>query len=589
MSDFATQLTGLLQPLFTDLGLDASLAEVRPSARPDLGDFQCNGALAGAKALGKNPRELAQQLVDRLGDGGGLLAEVSLAGPGFINLKLAPEAIDRRARQLATDPRSGVAEAPQKLKVLVDFSGPNVAKPMHVGHLRATIIGDSLQRIARFLGHTVVSDAHFGDWGLQIGLLITALEDEQPDLPYFRSDYEESMNPGTPPVTMDDLDRMYPAASARMKGDEAYRDRARKATAELQKGRPGYRALHRHFWTVSQVALNREFQSLDIHFDLWKGESDVHYLIDPIVEECRAKGVAVPSEGALVIEVARPDDSKEVPPLLLVSSEGSAMYGTTDLATIVERQREVGPDLYLYVVDQRQALHFVQVFRAAAKAGYCPEEKLEHIGFGTMNGPDRKPFKTRAGDVIKLHDLITTCTEKARQKMQEAGLAQDLSEQEAERAALQIGTAALKFADLSNFRMTDYVFDFDRFTSFEGKTGPYLQYQAVRIKSLRRHASHDDFAAGDIQVQHPLERALVLALDGLNGAVQMAFEKRAPHFVAEHAFSLSQAFSALWAGLPLLKEADPALRASRLKLSMATLQQLECALGLLGITVPERM
>jgi arginyl-tRNA synthetase len=584
MSDLAQQINQLLVPLFEQQNLDPALAEVRRCDRPDLGDFQCNGALAGAKQIKENPRALAEKLLPT----SPLFSATSIAGPGFLNFVLSDAALSQRVQAIAADPRSGIPLCPDPKKILIDFSGPNVAKPMHVGHLRATIIGDSLQRIARFLGHQVTSDAHFGDWGLQIGLLITALQDEQPNLPYFRPDFSAEMNLPESPVTMDDLDRMYPAASARMKQDDAYRDRARRATAELQKGRPGYLALHRHFWTVSQVALNREFQALDIHFDLWKGESDVNYLIEGIVEECRQKGVSVPSQGAEVIEVAQETDSKTVPPLILVSSEGSAMYGTTDLATIVERCKEVDPDLLWYVVDQRQALHFVQVFRAADRAGYCPLGRLEHLGFGTMNGPDKKPFKTRDGGVIKLHDLIQTCRSKALQKMDEAGLASDLVPEEKERTALAIGVAALKFADLCNYRMTDYVFDFDRFTSFEGKTGAYLQFQGVRVKSLMRNATPQDLQ-GQIHIEHPAERQVALALDAFSTALKLAFDRRAPHFVAEHVYTLAQTFSSLWTTLPLLKEADPARRASRLQLSRAVLRQLEIGLGLLGISIPERM
>lgn len=526
MSDLATQIRLILEPQFQAQSLDPGLAEVRRCDRPELGDFQCNGALAGAKQTRQNPRALAEQLLAQVSSQS-LFESTSVAGPGFLNFVLSNQSLTQQARAIAADSRSGVEKTAEPKRILVDFSGPNVAKPMHVGHLRATIIGDSLQRIARFLGHQVTSDAHFGDWGLQIGLLITALQDEQPELPYFKVDYEDSMGSPEPPVSMADLDRMYPAASARMKEDIAYRERARKATGELQKGRAGYLALHRHFWKVSQVALNREFQALDIHFDLWKGESDVNYLIEGLVEECRQKGVSVPSDGAEVIEVARENDSKAVPPLLLVSSEGSAMYGTTDLATIVERQREVNPDHYWYVVDQRQALHFVQVFRAADKAGYCPEERLEHLGFGTMNGPDKKPFKTRAGDVIKLHDLIETCRSKALERMEQAGLAKELSQEERQQTALNIGVAALKFADLCNYRMTDYVFDFDRFTSFEGKTGPYLQYQAVRVKSLMRGAKPEDLV-GDIVIEHPAERAVALVLDAFSTALGLAYSRRAP-------------------------------------------------------------
>ena len=589
MIDFATQLTHLLGPQFSKEGLDPNLAEVRRSARPDLGDFQCNGALAGAKQKGENPRALADRILEAL-RGETLLRETSVAGPGFINLALSDAALAEQANRLAGDPKSGLIPVEKPLRVLVDFAGPNVAKPMHVGHLRATVIGDSLQRIARALGHQVTSDAHFGDWGLQIGLLIVSLEDEQPGLPYFKPDYNESMWVEQPPVTMEDLDRMYPAASARMKEDEAFKERARKATAELQKGRLGYLALHKHFWKVSQVALEREFTALDIHFDLWKGESDVNYLIEDLVKQCKEKGVAVPDQGALVIQVSRPDDKKEVPPLLLVSSEGSAMYGTTDLATIVERERDVRPDLYLYVVDQRQSLHFTQVYRAAELAGISQESRLEHIGFGTMNGTDGKPFKTRSGGIIKLHELITSCTEKALARMEETGFGKELSPEERQTTARLVGTAALKFADLSNYRLTDYVFDLDRFTSFEGKTGPYLQMQGVRIKSLLRKTAEQGYAEAPIRVILPEEKALVLTLDGFNGAVQMAFDKRAPHFVAEHIYTLAQAFSTFWVASPsVINEKDETVRGSRIRLARTVLTQLELGLSLLGIQIPERM
>jgi arginyl-tRNA synthetase len=587
MNDFATQLSGRVAHEFAAAGIETELAVVRRSDRPDLGDFQCNGALPAAKKRGENPRALADNIKAKLE--GDALFNVSIAGPGFINFTLSDAMVAARANELAADPRVGALPATKPARVFVDFAGPNVAKPMHVGHLRATIIGDSLQRIARFLGHQVTSDAHFGDWGLQIGLLITALQDEQPDLPYFRADYDESMFLAEPPVTMADLDRMYPAASARMKQEPAYLDRARKATAELQKGRPGYLALHRHFWKVSQVALNREFQSLDIHFDLWKGESDVNYLIDEVVEHCKDKGIAVPSEGAVVIHVTRDSDKKTVPPLILVSSEGSAMYGTTDLATLLERFRDVAPDTLLYVVDQRQALHFTQVFRAAVLAGYCREEQLEHIGFGTMNGTDGKPFRTRAGDVVKLHDLITTCREKAMEKMLAAGFAAELNDAEKADTALAIGTAALKFADLSNVRTTNYVFDVERFTSFEGKTGPYIQQQGVRIKSVLAKAAERGLSAGPVVITGAAERALVLALDPFDAAVQAAFAQRMPHFLAEHVFALAQQFASFYAAAPILPEENAEVRSSRLRLAETTLRQLELGAGLLGIKIPQRM
>jgi arginyl-tRNA synthetase len=390
-------------------------------------------------------------------------------------------------------------------------------------------------------------------------------------------------------IDLDDLDRLYPAAAAKAKADEAFRDLARRATAQLQAGRFGYRLLWEHFREVTRAALQRDFHALGIDFDLWKGESDVNDLIDPMVDELREKGLLFPDQGAEIVRVARDDDKRELPPLLVVSSEGSAMYGTTDLATILDRRNYFGPDLMLYVVDQRQADHFEIVFRAALLAGYAAPEALHHIGFGTMNGPDGKPFKTRAGGVLKLRDLIAMVGEKARERLHEAGLGAELPPEAFEATALQVAVATLKFADLQNFRGTSYVFDLERFSSFEGKTGPYLLYQAVRIKSLLRRAAEEGAKAGAIAVAEPAEHDLVLVLDAFDHALGEAYDKRAPNFIAEHAWRLAQAFSRFYAACPVLAAPDAATRASRLALSAATLNQLETALGLLGIAAPERM
>jgi arginyl-tRNA synthetase len=420
-----------------------------------------------------------------------------------------------------------------------------------------------------------------------MGLLIVAVGEADPASPFLASG--DGPFPADSPVTLDDLERMYPEAAARAKAEPEFRDRARKATAELQAGRPGYRALWRHFVTVSRGALEREFLALGVEFDLWKGESDADPLIAGMVEDLAAKGLLVDDQGARIVRVTKPDDKRDLPPLLVVSSEGSAMYGTTDLATILDRRQTFDPDLMLYVVDQRQADHFEQVFRAAALAGYAAEGSLEHIGFGTMNGADGKPFKTRAGGVLKLHDLIAMTTDKARDRLSEAALGGELSPQAFEDTARKVAVAALKFADLSNYRGTSYVFDLDRFSSFEGKTGPYLLYQAVRIKSLLRRADDAGAVLGPIAIVEPAERELALTLDAFDQAVRDAYDKRAPSAVAEHAYRLAQSYSKFYAACPVLAAPDEATRASRLRLSSATLIQLECALALLGIETPERM
>lgn len=600
MTDLKTSLSEAVAAAFAAEGVDAALARVVASDRPDLADFQSNGALAAAKALKANPRELAAKVAERLA-ADPRLSSVEVAGPGFINLKLSDAALAQRAAEVAADTAlAGASLNTPSRKVVIDYAGPNVAKPMHVGHLRSSIIGESLKRLFRFRGDTVWGDAHFGDWGFQMGLLITACGDENlADV--FMADGDGPF-PAESPVTLEDLERLYPQAAAKAKEDPAFRDRARKATAELQNGRPGYRALWAHFVAVSRTALKREFGALDVTFDLWNGESDADPLMPEMLAHLKETGLLVEDDGAQVVHVARPGETRKKkladgsvieapspPPLLVVSSEGSAMYGTTDLATILDRKKSIGPDLILYVVDERQAEHFEQVFRAAYLAGYAPEKSLEHLGFGTMNGADGKPFKTRAGGVLKLHDLITMATDKARERLHEAKLGDDLPEAEFEDIARKVAVAALKFADLSNNRTTSYVFDLDRFMSFEGKTGPYLLYQAVRVKSLLRKAADQGVEMAPIVVAEPAERDLALTLDAFDAATADAYDKRSPNLIAEHAYRLAQSFSKFYAACPILVAPDAATKGSRLALAAASLHQLETALDLLGIETPERM
>jgi len=599
MTDLRAGLSEAAGAAFAALGLPPGFGRVKDSDRPDLADFQCNGALAAAKAAGRNPREIAQSVAEHL-RANPAVGGVEVAGPGFINLKVSLAALSARADALAADDRTGAMTVDRRRRVLVDYGGPNVAKEMHVGHLRASIIGEAVKRIFRFRGDETVGDAHFGDWGFQMGLLITACADEAPDIaallarlqtrPADFSDADETAARSrfAANIALDDLDRLYPAAAARAKSDPAYRDRARRATAELQGGRYGYRLLWKHFAEVTRVALERDFHALGVDFDLWRGESDVDPLIEPMVAELDAKGLLITDQGARIIRVARDDDKREVPPLLVVSSEGSAMYGTTDLATVLDRKRFFDPDLVLYVVDQRQADHFETVFRAAYLAGYAAPGALEHIGFGTMNGADGKPFKTRAGGVLKLRDLIEMAVGKARERLHEAGLGAELDTEAFEATALKVAVAALKYADLMNFRGTSYVFDLDRFSSFEGKTGPYLLYQAVRVKSVLRKAAAENLLGGPIAVEAPAERDLVLVLDAFDHAVTEAYDKRAPNLLAEHAFRLAQAFAKFYAACPILS-AEKDVRGSRLSLAALTLKQLELALDLLGIAIPDRM
>lgn len=594
MSDLASTLTAKVAAAFAAEGLDPALGQVRPS---DRSDFQCNGAMAAAKAAGKPPRAVAEAVVARLA-GEPAIAALEIAGPGFINIAVADAAVADRADAIAQDPRLGASPVAAPRRVIVDYGGPNVAKPMHVGHLRASIIGESLKRLFRFRGDTVWGDAHFGDWGFQMGLLIAAFEERHGAVD---GDLSPDARAALEATTLDDLLTLYPEAAARAKNEDAFRDFARKATARLQAGDAGYRAIWSHYRDLSMAAQKIDFLALGVDFDLWKGEADVDPLIPGMVDDLKTKGLLKPDDGAQVVDVSmgetrkkKLDDGSVIeapfpPPLLVISSEGSAMYGTTDLATIVERAKDFDFDLCLYVVDQRQADHFEQVFRAAALAGYAKREALEHIGFGTMNGPDGKPFKTRAGGVLRLADLIETAREKARARLREAEIGADFSAEEFEAIAHRVAVAAIKFADLSNFRGTSYVFDLDRFMSFEGKTGPYLLYQAVRIKSVLRKAADAGLKGGAIRITHPGERSLAFALDAFDAAAAAAYDKRAPHFLAEHGFALAQAFSVFYTNCPILPEKDEAVRDSRLALAETTLRQLTATLDLLGLETPDRM
>ncbi|HEY3636749.1 MAG TPA: arginine--tRNA ligase, partial [Rhizomicrobium sp.] len=466
MKSLLAELSAIAGRAFAAEGFDAAQGAVQTSDRPDLAQFQCNGALAAAKAAKSPPRAIAERIAARLRDDA-VFAKVELAGPGFINLDITDSFIANRTANMASDVRLGAPDTGQGKTLLIDFGGPNVAKPMHVGHLRASIIGDSLQRLFRANGWRVESDVHLGDWGLPMGQLISEIAHRGIAPIYFDADYSGPY-PKESPITMEELEELYPAASAACKSDPIRLDEARRATAELQAGRPGYRALWRHFFEVSEQGLKREFASLGIRFDLWKGEADVDALIAPMIEDMKAAHLAETSDGALIVRVNEPEDKKEIPPLILLKSDGAVLYGTTDLATIVDRVRSFDPDLILYVVDQRQHMHFEQVFRAARKAGLNGKAQLEHAGFGTVNGPDGKPFKTRAGGVMKLFDLISMATDEAALRLAEEGLAAEYPAEERAEIARAVGVAAIRFADLSNLRTSDYVFDLTRFIRFEG-------------------------------------------------------------------------------------------------------------------------
>jgi arginyl-tRNA synthetase len=545
--------------------------------------------MAAAKIAGRAPKDIAEDVVSIIA-AEDIIESASIAGPGFINLNLTDRALSEWANRLSIDKHLGFPVVDEPEVVVVDYAGPNVAKAMHIGHIRATIIGDSLARLFAFAGHKVIRDPHFGDWGFQMGLLIAAIEEENPDLAYF--DPNASEFPSQSPVSLEDLQRIYPDASNRARADEAFAQLARGKTVGLQQGNPGYRALWSQMKTVSEASQREDFAALGVTFDLWYGESDVRDRVEPLVSRLKADGIAEESEGALVVTVHEETDNREIPPLILESSAGGFLYSTTDLATLEMRVAELDAELILYVVDRRQADHFTQVFRAARKAGIVPEGvQLEHIGFGTMNAPDGKPFRTREGNVVQLADLIELVVTAAKQRLDEAHLAEEYDDRERMQIAKQVGVAALKYGDLINNRASDYIFDLERFSSFEGKTGPYLQYAAVRIKSILRKADELGVTPGTITL--PLvtdeERDLILELTKIPEVVSRSIDLRAPNHVAEYANSLAGKFNRFYDACHILSEPDPDRQQSLLAIAAWALSALKQLLFLLGIEVPERM
>lgn len=588
MLSLTQKLSTLVGEAFSAEDLDKTFGQVRVSDRPDLAQFQCNGAMAAAKAAKKNPRQVAEAVVARL-SANPVFAKVDIAGPGFINLNITDVYLAEHVAAVAGDERCGVPPLAKGEKVVLDYGGPNVAKAMHVGHLRSSIIGDSTRRILQFAGYTAIGDVHMGDWGTPMGMIISELEIRHPDWPYFNSAVTSGY-PSDSPVSMEDLEIIYPQAATACKDNPERMERARLATVDLQNKRPGYYALWRHFIDVSIANMKENFDRLNVHFDLWKGEADVHDLIEPMVQRLKAGGYAVEDQGAVVVPVKKNDDTKEYPPLILYKRDGAVMYGTTDMATLVERMQDINPAKMIYIVDQRQHLHFEQVFRAGKLSGIVPEGvELTHAGFGTMNGTDGKPFKTRAGGVMKLEDLISMGIEKANQRLSEAEIGKDFSAEEKEDIAYKVALAAIKFADLQNNRIADYVFDLDRLTSFEGKTGPYLLYQTVRIKSLLDKAGIDaESFAASVQITDA-DRKLWLALTELPGVIETAARNYTPHVLCDHAYRLAQEFSSFYAATHILSETDEGKKNSWLLLCAAVYHQLRLLLTLLGLLLPQRM
>lgn len=583
--------TEIFSESFAAIGAPPELGKVVLSERKDLSNYQCNGALAAARDLKQNPRQIAQQIVDRVksGDKDEIFSALSIDGPGFINISLSDKFLISQIDLLAKHKQIAPLPPNKQKYTVVDFGGPNVAKPMHVGHLRSTLLGDSLQRLCRFLGLKVVSDIHLGDWGTPMGMLITEVKRRFPDLLYFKADYSGPY-PEESPVTIEDLEELYPQAANRCKENKEDMAEALHATTELQNGKPYARALWQHFVNVSIKALKEDFAELGVHFDLWNGEASVHHRIPKILEKLKKEGHATISDGALIIPINAPDEKEEIPPLILTKSDGAYLYGTTDVATLEERIDDMHLEQMLYVVDKRQSLHFKQLFIAGRQIGMVPADViLEHVAFGTINGPDRRPFKTRTGGVMKLKDLIKMATDEASKKLAEMRAAADYDQGERESIAKAVGIAALKYGDLMHDHNTDYVFDLDKFTRFEGRTGPYVLYGAVRIKAILRKAKDQGFATGPISVMRGIERELMLELLRMPDVLYMAYQKRMPNYLCDYAYDLAYTFNRFYLECHILSEKDEALRASWLGLSDLCLYELDTILSLLGITVPERM
>ncbi|MBQ8621852.1 MAG: arginine--tRNA ligase [Oscillospiraceae bacterium] len=576
-------ITGKMQQAFADAGYDASFGRVTVSNRPDLCEYQCNGALSAAKQYKCAPIQIAKAVAEQLDAADYSMVEAVM--PGFINLKLSGSFLQKYLEAMRTAADFGVEKVGEGKTVVVDYGGANVAKPLHIGHLRPAIIGEALKRLHKFLGYNTIGDVHLGDWGLQMGLIIAELQERQPDLCYFDADYTGEY-PKEAPFTLSDLEEIYPAASAKKKVDEAFAQRAHTATFELQQGRRGYRAIWNHIMGVSLPELRRIYDNLDVHFEKWLGESDADPYIPPMIADLKARGFAVESEGALVFPVAEETDKKEVPPCILVKSDGAAIYATTDLATMVQRMQDFNPDKILYVTDKRQALHFEQIFRAAHKSGIVKADtQLEHLGHGTMNGKDGKPFKTRDGGVLRLETLIADMTDFVRAKVVEN---QIVEESEVEATTAKIALAALKYGDLSNQPTKDYNFDLERFAAFEGNTGPYILYSIVRIKSiLAKYGAWDH-----LPIQLPANdyaKDLMLAITKFAPTLENALKSSAPNLICAYIYELAGAVNKFYHETRILGEEDAELKAGYIALIGLAKDILEQSIHLLGFSAPEKM
>ena len=588
-------ITDEVTKAFTDCGYDAKYGKVTLSNRPDLCEYQCNGAMAAAKEYKKAPFMIAHEVAASLAEPSKFSMAESVT-PGYLNLTLDETFLASYVADMQADEgRLGCEKAQNPKTIMIDYGGPNVAKPLHVGHLRSAIIGESIKRIGKFVGHKVIGDVHLGDWGLQMGLIITELKLRQPELVYFDENFEGEY-PKEAPFTISELEEIYPTASKKSKEDEAYKEAAMQATYELQNGRKGYQALLSHILNVSVTDLKKNYENLNVSFELWKGESDAQPYIPAMVQKMKDDGFAYVSDGALVVDVKEDTDTKEIPPCMILKSDGASLYNTTDLATIVWRVEDYDPDEIIYVVDKRQELHFVQVFRCARKTGLVkPETELKFLGFGTMNGKDGKPFKTRDGGVMRLEYLVSEIDNEMLKKITENQKSKEnlgISEEEAKETAKTVALAAIKYGDLSNQASKDYIFDIDRFTSFEGNTGPYILYTIVRIKSIL-HKYHDlgKSAEGAVitSAHSESEKNLMLEISKFNAVIDGAFADTAPHKICSYIYDLANAFNSFYHETKIMSEEDETVQKSYIRLLELTKSVLETSIDLLGFSAPERM
>ena len=589
MESILEVLTKKFEAVFEKASYDKSYATVGVSNRPDLCEFQCNGAMSLAKLYKKKPLDIALEVVEKLKEDKAF-SKLEAVPPGFINMSLSNEFLSGYLQSMSKEEKFGINITNKKDKIIVDYGGANVAKPLHVGHLRSAIIGESIKRLGAYFGNEMIGDVHLGDWGLQMGLIIEQLKCDKPDLVYFDENYN-SQYPKEAPFSLEELEEIYPKASARSKEDKEFRDKAQENTLKLQSGYAPYIAIWEHIMRISKADLKKNYDDLDVHFELWKGESDVQKYIEDLCKDLEERKIAYISDGALVVDIGEEGDTKELPPCIIRKSDGAALYATSDLATLIEREMLYDPDAYIYVADKRQELHYTQFFRVARKANIVkPEHRLSFIGFGTMNGSDGKPFKTRDGGVMRLEHLITLVNEAVYKKIKDN---RDIEDEEAKNIAATVGLAALKYGDLSNQAAKDYVFDIDRFTSFEGNTGPYILYTIVRIKSIL--AKYEE--SSDVKIDysylkpaiHESEKALGLELSKFNYVLNNAWKEIAPHRICQYIYSLSNLFNSFYHEVKILSEEDEERKLSYLALILLTKSVLEDCIDILAIKAPERM